>query len=91
MLPHSGPFVKLHAGIPARIAVAEARDNQEFGGILSAKQHDWETDTTWSEKDSWSSIMTPRFLANLVGVRDKECRDVGSSGRSDRYSWVLSA
>src|SRR4029434_7482565 len=38
----------------------------------SAKRHDLETEAMWAVKVSWSSIMTPRFLAVLDGARDKE-------------------
>src|SRR4029434_7096326 len=31
-----------------------------------------ETEAMWAVKVSWSSIMTPRFLAVLDGTRDKE-------------------
>src|SRR4029434_9211033 len=40
--------------------------------LYSAKQHDLETEAMWAVKVSWSSIMTPRFLAVLDGTRDKE-------------------
>ena len=47
-----------------------------YGLILqmlnSAKRQDLETEAIWSVKVSWSSIMTPRFLAVLDGARDKE-------------------
>src|SRR4029434_5626069 len=47
-----------------------------YGLILqmlnSAKRHDRETEAMWSVNVSWSSIMTPRFLAVLEGTRDKE-------------------
>src|SRR4029434_1854738 len=47
-----------------------------YGLILrmlnSAKRHDLETEAMWAVKVSWSSIMTPRFLAVLDGTRDKE-------------------
>src|SRR4029434_7104796 len=47
-----------------------------YGLILrmlnSAKRRDLETEAMWSVKVSWSSIMTPRFLAVLDGTRDKE-------------------
>src|SRR4029434_5828294 len=57
--------------------------HQQLGGILgwyglilrmlySAKRHDLETEAMWAVKVSWSSIMTPRFLAVLDGARDKE-------------------
>ena len=42
-----------------------------YGLILrmlnSAKRQDLETEAMWSVKVSWSSIMTPRFLAVLDG------------------------
>ena len=38
--------------------------------LYSAKRHDLETEAMWAVKVSWSSIMTPRFLAVLVGTRD---------------------
>src|SRR4029434_10851628 len=31
--------------------------------LYSAKRHDLETEAMWAVKVSWSSIMTPRFLA----------------------------
>src|SRR4029434_10001301 len=40
--------------------------------LYSAKRHDLETEAMWAVKVSWSSIMTPRFLAVLDGTRDKE-------------------
>src|SRR4029434_8864547 len=40
--------------------------------LYSAKRHDLETEAMWAVKVSWSSIMTPRFLAVLDGARDKE-------------------
>src|SRR4029434_2839155 len=40
--------------------------------LYSAKRHDLETEAMWAVKVSWSSIMTPRFLAVLYGTRDKE-------------------
>src|SRR4029434_367708 len=40
--------------------------------LYSAKRHDLETVAMWAMKVSWSSIMTPRFLAVLDGARDKE-------------------
>src|SRR4029434_1038082 len=47
-----------------------------YGLILrmlnSAKRHDRETEAMWAVKVSWSSIMTPRFLAVVDGTRDKE-------------------
>src|SRR4029434_6977900 len=47
-----------------------------YGLILrmlnSAKRQDLETEAMWSVIVSWSSIMTPRFLAVLDGTRDKE-------------------
>src|SRR4029434_5773101 len=47
-----------------------------YGLILQmlnrAKRNNRETAAMWSVKVSWSSIMTPRFLAVLDGTRDKE-------------------
>src|SRR4029434_8320912 len=47
-----------------------------YGLILrmlnGAKRQDLETEAMWFVKVSWSSIMTPRFLAVLDGTRDKE-------------------
>src|SRR4029434_10619669 len=43
-----------------------------FRMLYSAKRHDLETEAMWAVKVSWSSIMTPRFLAVLDGTRDKE-------------------
>src|SRR4029434_9483670 len=40
--------------------------------LYSAKLNDWETGAMWAVNVSWSSIMTPRFLAVLEGTRDKE-------------------
>src|SRR4029434_3574567 len=40
--------------------------------LYSAKRHDLETEAMWAVKVSWSSIMTPRFLAVFDGARDKE-------------------
>src|SRR4029434_5398853 len=40
--------------------------------LYSAKRHDLETEAMWAVKVSWSSIMTPRFLAVLDETRDKE-------------------
>src|SRR4029434_4845891 len=40
--------------------------------LNSANRQDLETEAMWSVKVSWSSIMTPRFLAVLDGARDKE-------------------
>src|SRR4029434_10280150 len=38
--------------------------------LYSTKRHDRETEAMWAVKVSWSSIMTPRFLAVLDGARD---------------------
>src|SRR4029434_9892389 len=40
--------------------------------LYNAKRHYLETEAMWAMKVSWSSIMTPRFLAVLDGARDKE-------------------
>src|SRR4029434_8494862 len=40
--------------------------------LYSAKRHHLEAEAMWAVKVSWSSIMTPRFLAALDGTRDKE-------------------
>lgn len=44
-------------------------EKQSFLMLYRAKRHHREADATWSERDSCSSNMTPRFLATLVGVR----------------------
>src|SRR4029434_2765270 len=62
--------------------------------LNSAKRQDLETEAMWSVKVSWSSIMTPRFLAVLDGTHFKSLHKHSFSPKgthslskdSDRYS-----
>lgn len=83
---HSGPSLGVSLGDPLKVQcrLVEVRDNrglyQELGGMLSQIRPGFSQKTkvaqpggvTRPEKDSWSSIMTPRFLATFVRMRDEE-------------------
>ena len=60
-------------GLSQELGDAQSQVRPDFLTLYSAKQHDWETDAAWSDKDVWSSIITPRSRTNFVGVRDEGC------------------
>lgn len=54
-----------------KTAVIEMRERVRvrWGLIFVVLYHTWETDAPWSERNSWSSNMTARFLPTWAGVK----------------------